>query len=969
MKIMHISVNKQMNKLIELLNYGQSYWLDNLTREKITSGELNKRVTDQGLRGITSNPSIFDKAIANSNDYDEQIAELVKNGKTPEQIYEALTIKDVQDACDILKPVYNQSDGKDGFVSLEVSPYLAHDTQGSMAEARKLHKAVGRANCMIKIPGTPEGIPAIEQMLYEGININITLLFSVERYEEIARAYLRAIERRLADGSPINNIVSVASIFISRIDVLTDQLLGQRISLSEGPNSGKILELLLGKAGIVTARLSYQRFKEIFKGKNWKKLETKGANMQRLLWASTSTKNPLYDDLRYVEELIGSNTVNTITDETIAAFTDHGKLRKNAIEENTEQAKQFFSELKKQGIDMALVTQQLENEGIQKFTEAYNKLISSLAQKRLKVLGNDASPQQISCGKLDKELNAAYAAMDEKQAGRLLFAKDPHLWKSDPGQIKAISQCLGWLTLPDHFTKNAEVLIDFALEVKEEGYTHAVLLGMGGSSLCSVVTGKTFATAKGYLELRVLDNTDPEAILEVENNIDIEKTLFIVASKSGTTQETLSFFRYFYQQLQKKNKDRPGKNFVAITDAGTPLVKLAGQYNFRKVFLNQPDLGGRYSVLSDFGVLPMALMGLDIKGVLSNARQMQNSCNAVPAADNPGVSLGVAMGICQRHGRDKVTFVLSSSINSFGYWVEQLLAESTGKEGKGLIPVNGEQTGPPDAYGNDRIFIHIYLASDNNKTDEKKLKALEESGHPVVRIKLADKMALGGEYYRWEVAAAVAGMVIGINAFDQPNVEESKKNTREILNNWQKDGSFKKADPILTHENLSVFSGQITRKMQIYPNETAGDFINDFFAMAEPDDYIAILPYFLMTDYRTNILQTLRHRIRDERKVATTLLNGPRYLHSTGQLHKGGPATGLYIILIGDKMQNLPIPGEDFGFAILHEAQALGDFRSLDDKARRVILIRLGQDVNEGLNKLSFSVRNAKSQLVYQETI
>jgi transaldolase len=341
-----------MNTLIELLETGQSYWLDNLTRGKITNGELKKRVEEQGLRGITSNPSIFNKAISAGQDYDGQISALVKEGKNPEQIYDALTIKDVQDACDILNPVYEESGGTDGFVSLEVPPYLARDTEGTMKEARRLFSAVGKQNCLIKIPGTKEGIPAIKQMLYEGININVTLLFSVDRYVEVAHAYISAIARRVAEGKPVDHVISVASVFISRIDVLTDQLLDQYIiPTGENKNTNQI-NLLSGRAGIATARLCYQKFKEIFIDEDWKKLEEKGAHVQRPLWASTSNKDPQYDDLRYVESLIGTNTVNTLPDETIAAFADHGSIKKDAIEQGLGQSNELFGELKKMGIDI-----------------------------------------------------------------------------------------------------------------------------------------------------------------------------------------------------------------------------------------------------------------------------------------------------------------------------------------------------------------------------------------------------------------------------------------------------------------------------------------------------------------------------------------------------------------------------------------------------------------------------------------
>jgi transaldolase / glucose-6-phosphate isomerase len=944
-----------MSTLIDLLSYGQSCWLDNLTRKMIVNGELKKRVTEQGLRGITSNPSIFNKAITGSDDYDNQIKELVMAGKTPLEIYDALTIKDVQDACDLLRPVYEQSGGADGFVSLEVSPYLARDTQGSCNEARRLFKAVDRPNCFIKIPGTKEGVPAIEEMLYEGININITLLFSIDSYVEVANAYIRAIGRRINENKPVDKVISVASFFLSRIDVLTDQLLGHYI-ISSGETQNKQGPVaLLGKAGVASAKLAYQEYKKIFSGSEWGKLAAKGAHVQRPLWASTSNKDPLGYDLRYVETLIGWDTVNTLPDETIMALADHGKLQENAIEEGLDDAAKIFGQLKQYNIDINAVTWQLEYDGIQKFIDAYNKLMAGIGEKRMKTLGELNAQQDIKMGNLKKEMDATFTSLDEKQVGRRLFNKDPYLWKSEPEQVKTILNGLGWLTLPQDFTKKADELIAFTNTLKEDGFKYAVLLGMGGSSLCSEIARETFGKKDGYLELLVLDNTSPEAILDLENKIDIKQSLFITATKSGGTKETLSFFKYFYDRLEKAGKKDPGNNFVAITDAGSPLVKTAEEYRYRKIFINPADVGGRYSVLSDFGLLPMALMGVDIKGLLSSTMQMEASCNPnVPATGNPGISLGAALGICQRNGKDKVTFVLSSSISSFGYWVEQLLAESTGKEGKGLIPVNGEALETPENYGNDRVFIYMYLPGDDNNANELKLAALETAGHPVVNIKVPDKLALGGEYYRWEIATAIAGMIIGINPFDQPNVAESKKNTDDLLKEWKEKGAFKKADPILQTDGLSFFTGN--QSPNFNGNHSVKKLITAFTKQAQRGDYIALLPYFMMTEARTKILQSWREEMGTGLKVATTMLNGPRYLHSTGQLHKGGPGTGLYILLVSEEQNDLSIPGEQYGFAILHEAQSLGDFRSLCDKGRRVLLISLGKDIDKGLQQLQDSI-------------
>jgi len=369
-----------MNRLTKLIDYGQSYWLDNLTRGKIHGGELEGRVKNQGLRGITSNPQIFMKAITESDDYDDQIQRLTEQNHSPEEIYEKLVVQDVQEACDILRPLYDETDGQDGYVSLEVSPYLAHDTEGTIQEARRLFEAVDRPNCFIKIPGTPAGIPAIEQMLYEGVNINITLLFSIERYREVAGAYIRAMERRAVEGQPLKNVASVASFFLSRIDVLTDELLHHRMVPGSKTDRGTQAEALLGNVAIASAKVAYQAFKELFGSARWKLLAEKGARVQRPLWASTSTKNPEYSDVRYVDALIGPHTVNTLPDQTIEAFADHGTLEENAVEADLEDAYLQLERLPEVGIDLDHVTQRLTDEGIQKFISPFDKLLDTIGE-------------------------------------------------------------------------------------------------------------------------------------------------------------------------------------------------------------------------------------------------------------------------------------------------------------------------------------------------------------------------------------------------------------------------------------------------------------------------------------------------------------------------------------------------------------------------------------------------------------
>ncbi|HSD62415.1 MAG TPA: transaldolase, partial [Ignavibacteriaceae bacterium] len=449
-----------MSILNELINYGQSYWLDNLTRGKIKKGEIKKRVKEQGLRGITSNPSIFNKAISKGTDYDDQIKKLVKDKKGVQEIFETLTIKDVQDACDILRPVYDDADGTDGFVSLEVSPYLARDTAGTIEEARRLFSKVSRSNCFIKIPGTDEGVPAIEECLYEGININITLLFSIRSYEAVAWAYIKALERRLDEGKDIKNIASVASFFLSRIDVLTDQLLGHYI-IPENTKVGVRPETLLGKAGIASAKIAYQSFKNIFTGERWQRLADNGARVQKPLWASTSTKDPLYSDVRYIEALIGPHTINTLPDETIEAFADHGKIYENSIEQGVDDSRKAFEDLGKLGIDIDFVTRQLVNDGIDKFIKPYDNLMKTLAAKRLEFLSDITGRQKIDFGKNESEIKSAFSSLDEKQIARRIFAKDASVWKDDEAETRAIKNRLGWLNIEDFFSR-ADDIINFA---------------------------------------------------------------------------------------------------------------------------------------------------------------------------------------------------------------------------------------------------------------------------------------------------------------------------------------------------------------------------------------------------------------------------------------------------------------------------------------------------------------------------
>jgi transaldolase/glucose-6-phosphate isomerase len=983
------------NPLRQLRQAGQSVWFDYIRRWEMVSGHLKHLIDEDGISGVTSNPSIFEKAIAGSKDYDEVVQKLASGGREATQIFETLAVEDIQMAADLFLATYQATDARDGYVSIEVSPTLAHDTTRTIQEARRLYREVSRPNVLVKVPGTPEGLPAIQQLLGEGININITLLFAIERYEQVANAYIAALERLAGEGKPLERVASVASFFVSRIDTLVDQQLEARLCEAKTDAERERISGLFGKAAIANAKLAYQRFKEIFAGPRFQALAQKGAREQRMLWASTSTKNPKYHDVLYAEELIGPDTVDTMPASTLDAFRDHGKVRAT-IEEGLAESRQVMAQLAQVGIDMAAVTRKLEEQGVEAFAKDYQKLLNSIAEKRAQVLASprtdtsfhhplapsskrreidDMAPllskegagvvgTPSSAGTEAGGLRAAVAAtldrLEEQRFPQRLWERDPSLWKNDPAHQDVIRNALGWLRVSHAMLGHLEALASFVRAVKSAGYTHAVVLGMGGSSLCPDVCRATFGTAPGFLQLHVLDSTVPASVAQIENSVDLAHTLFLISSKSGGTVEPNSFFKYFYERVRTLKGGRAGENFVAITDPGTALEKLASEKKFRGVFPGVPDIGGRYSALSNFGMVPAALAGVDVQTLLERAERMAHASGAcVPVKENPGMVLGATLAEAARRGRDKITFVISRGIETFADWVEQLIAESTGKEGKGLVPVVGEALGEPGVYGKDRIFVQLKLETEADGSDEQALDALEGVGHPVVRISLQDKLDLGQEFFRWEVATATAGALLGIDPFDQPNVQESKDNTNRLLQQFLSQGKFGEEGPAIEGDGIQLYcSPEIRASLEGAPATPPGKspllkgYLAAFLSQARPGDYVALMAYLEPSAEHAAALKSVRLWLRDFLRLATTLGYGPRFLHSTGQLHKGGANNGLFIQITADDAQDLPIPGEPYSFSILKQAQALGDLRSLESKQRRVVRLHLGKDVRAQLARL-----------------
>jgi transaldolase/glucose-6-phosphate isomerase len=901
---------QQVNeRLAALTAAGTSIWLDQIKRSLISTGELQRLVEEDSLRGVTSNPTIFNAAILGSEDYDEQLAEAAREGLDDRGIYQELAIRDIQDACDVLRVVYDESGGKDGFVSLEVDPDLAFDTDRTMEQAREYWDRVDRPNLMIKIPGTKEGTPAIEEMIYEGRNINVTLLFGVEEYAQVAEAYIRGLERRLEEGKSVD-INSVASFFVSRVDSEVDKRL-----------EGSGHDDLLGKAGIANARAAYQRYEEIFLGERFAALQDAGAAVQRPLWASTGVKNPAYRDVMYVEELVGPNTVNTMPMATLLAAGDHAEIRGATAGEDPAPVLEALADA---GIDMVDVTDQLLREGVDKFVEPMEKLLEGIGAKREAIVTQRPSSIDASLPDDDVEPRVAkrVAQAAEEDVARRIWRKDDTLW--GPAGQPEVANRLGWLTVAEQMREELDDLQAFAAGVRDEGVKDVVLLGMGGSSLAPEVIRRSFGEQAGWPSLHVLDSTDAGAVRSVETAIDLDHALFLVSTKSGGTIETLSLFKHFWSLRSD------GNAFVAITDPGSGLEKLAAEHGFRRTFLNDPDIGGRYSALSFFGLVPAALMGADVAGILHAAGVAEHNCQSFESGDvSSGLWLGIAWGELADAGRDKLTYVIDPPLRSFGLWVEQLIAESTGKQGKGILPVVDEPLGDPDVYGKDRTFLHLRHAEAPDEATDAKVAALRAADHPVIVREIGGPEDLGRIFFFAEFAIATAGWVLGINPFDQPNVQEAKDATSRVLAEGAED------QPDATDDELrSLLAG-----------------------LGAPS-YLAVMGYVEPSGDFDAAVSELRQVIRDATQSATTFGYGPRFLHSTGQLHKGGPPTGRFLQLVHDSGPDVDIPDAEYGFTRLKHAQAIGDLETLrahDLPAARVTLA--GDDPAAALRALTERLR------------
>jgi transaldolase/glucose-6-phosphate isomerase len=947
--------NETSNPLKSLEQFGQSPWLDFIERQFLTEGKLQPMIEQDGLKGMTSNPSIFEKAMGHGNHYDDGFKALAAKADADAQtLYESLAIQDIQHAADLLRPVYERTNRVDGYVSLEVSPYLALRTEETIIEARRLWKLVERPNLMVKVPGTEQGTPAIKTLIGDGMNINVTLLFSQNAYRDVAEAFVSGLERLKSAGGDVSRVASVASFFVSRIDTQIDMQIDAR--MKAGSSDTETLQRLRGKIAIANAKLAYQHYRALIGSARWKALAASGAMPQRLLWASTGVKDKAYPDTLYVEELIGRDTVNTMPPATMDAYRAHGH-GKEALTEGVKDAEEVLATAKRLGLDLDRVTHDLVIDGVKQFATAADDLLGAVSAKRRAMLGDMLVSVSYKLPEaVGQAVEQSLDAWREEGKLRQLWARDASLWTG-----KDEGKWLAWLDIVADRIANLKQLQAFQDEVKQAGFTDVLLLGMGGSSLGPEVLANTFSRRSGFPALHVLDSTDPQQIAAFEKTVTMATTLVIVSSKSGGTLEPNILKAYFWEAMRKAvGEAKVGAHFVAITDPGSHMQTVAENDRFRRIFHGDPAIGGRYSVLSNFGMVPAAAMGLDLAQFLHSASLMVRSCSAAtPPSQNPGVQLGTVIGRAATMRRDKVTIIASPGIADFGAWLEQLLAESTGKQGRGVVPVDNEPLTNASHYGDDRVFAYLRLKSGLDPAQEKAVAALEQAGQPVVRVDLANTLQLGQAFFLWEFATAVAGSIIGIDAFDQPDVEASKLVTKKLTTAYAESGKLPDETPFLTDGAIQLFSDERNAADLTQAGHTLDAVMKAHLGRLGKGDYAALIAYIQRTPAHIAMLQRLRTTIRDAKRVATVAEFGPRFLHSTGQAYKGGPNSGVFIQITSQDAADLPVPGKKYTFSVVKAAQARGDFDVLAERGRRALRVHITGDLEAGLHTLAAAITAA----------
>lgn len=934
---------------------GQSIWLDGPRPRRLDSDELRAMVCRDEVTGISVTYDGLRHIIASATDLETSIRSRIFESKDPIAICEHLLIDQARRAADLLRQVYERTRGLEGYTSIEVSPYVVDSAEELVKRGRELFLAVGRKNVMIRLPATTAGLVALEQLVSTGVNVFVSDILTEAAYLQAAEAYSLAVDKYLRRGGNALDVIALVAMPLSKIDRIATRAL-ESSAQKAGPEQSVFFDRLKGRAATTFARLAYRTYRSYIAdggNKNWKVLAGKGARPLRIVLECAIPAPHLPASL-YLEELSLPETIVSLPETAILALcrtpAKQMEQSEDHVDEVIDQAILVYEQFKQLPFSISDALEDELSFLVDQQMEVMDQLIGALEQRRRAVELNVATNLTHSLGELESPVKEALAKAKEDNVVARLWRGDTTLWTG-----KDEGAWLGWLDIPEQQLAQTSVFQELSGEVRREKFTHAVLLGMGGSSLSAEVMRQCFGKQEGMPELLVLDSTVPAEVLKVRRAIEIEKTIFIVSSKSGSTTEPNVLCQYFYEETKKAVGDKEaGSHFIAVTDPGSSLEQTAKEMRFRHIYPGVPSIGGRYSVLSHFGMIPGAVMGADVKKMLERAHQMALRCHETVASnENPGLLLGVIMAVLSEHGRDKVTLFASPRIRSFGTWLEQLLAESTGKLGKGIIPVDGESIASPEHYGKDRLFVYLRLSREADKQQDKQVEDLKRAGHPVVNIELDDAFGIAEEFFRWEFATAVAGHVLKINPFDQPNVQESKDFTKKFLKHYEETGKLPEDQLVCRDGDITIYADDKNKRYLLEKaKENLEAVLKAHIARLQPGDYFATTAYVEYDERYERAISAIRDHVRDDRRVATTFGYGPRFLHSTGQLHKGGPNSGLFIQITCDDKEDVPVPAEKFTFGVLKQAQSLGDFVALSMRDRRALRVHFSGDIARGLSKL-----------------
>lgn len=927
------------------------FWHQGLQRELLRSGEA-ARLIEQGIVGFSTDLASLERAIGEGSAYDEAMNEAAN--VEMQTALERMMIEDGQQAADLLAPLYERT-GQEGFVSLDLPP--AESPEHLLDVARRWFRMINRRNVMLKIPGLAAYQTVIEEALFAGINVHVTHLYSAQQAMSIAEGYVRALERRLYGGLEVDRLASVVGFGLDSLNQMVENSL--RNSIRAAQSRGDLtrvaaLNQLVGKACLANAHTTHARLHRWFAGERFARLRQVGAKVQRLLWEELTPRNSPPFPAYFLESLALPDA------RCLADVYALPVMRTDAAVPEAEQAATTLERLREVGVDLEQMARQLQTDHEEMRAEAYRRVLARIDGKRKLLVSGFMRRQKLVLGQYQGPVEAELKRLRQQKTISRTWQRDARLWKDSPDQIALIENRLGWLTIASDGRVDRARLRALRDEARAFGWRHIVLLGMGSSVNAIDALAKTFGAQPGYAKLLTLDSTDPAVVRGVESQIDPDKTLFVVASKTGTTLETISLLRYFYPKIGR------GDRFIAVTDTGSKLQKLADDLGFRHIFENPEDVGGSFGALSYAGMVPAALLGLDFERLMDAGHEMQLACGSnVMGVNHPGLWLGTVLGVLARRGLDKLTLFTSPEIAPLATWIEQLVAEGLGKDGKGIIPVVGATLGMPHDYDDDRLFVYLRLDQSANSPDDA-ARMFQEAGHPVVTLELRDLFDLGGEFFRWQFATAIAGAILGVNPFDEPDVTESKQNTARLLHTWQQSGHWPYNPPVMREDGLSLYADESMANLlqnlsaqHAYNTTALNGLLAAFLSMARSGDYVALLAYLPETPDVCEALENVRRRLRHTFNRAVALCVGPRYLHTVGQLHKGGPDKGVFVLLTADDSADLPIPDAPYSFGVLRQAQAAGDFETLQARGRRVARLHTGADPLPALNALLAAIEAA----------